>query len=659
MRPFSRGPYLFDEFFASGKEESISPFLTPGSRKWGRNLSLKNSAFSALLLIAAFGLSFHFTSLSYFFLAGVYFLAGTPALIDSIEDLKNLEINIDVLMTLAALLSVVIGSPLEGALLLVLFELSASLEQMVLQKTKSALLHLKQITPKMAWVLDEAGRIFQKNTQEIVPGTHILIKAGEVVPLDGLVIEGASFVNLVHLTGESEPVSKKQHDEVASGALNLEGTLVLKVIRNTYDSTLGRIVQLITQAQEAKPQLERFLDRFGKWYAITIMLLAGCFALILPVILSLPFFGEEGSIYRSLTFLIAASPCALILATPTAYLSALSSAAKKGILLKGAGILDGIARAKTIAFDKTGTLTTGKLKCIEIHPLLATSLSKEKALAIASGLEQHAVHPIGHAILELAHKQKIVPDKILHFNSKPGYGLEGTVELDHAQIEVCIGNPDFIQLKLPPQLKEHWHTVQKKISEIKSLNTLLLAANQLFAFEFHDEVRESAAETLPRLKQQGLHLVMLTGDHTAHALTVAKELGIDEIYANLRPEDKLDKVALFSKKQGLIMVGDGVNDAPALARASVGMSLGKLASATAVDASDVILLYEDLSLIPWLTHKATKTMRIIKQNLILALAVILFATTPALLGWVPLWIAVVLHEGGTLLVGFNSLRLLR
>lgn len=269
------------------------------------------------------------------------------------------------------------------------------------------------------------------------------------------------------------------------------------------------------------------------------------------------------------------------------------------------------------------------------------------------------MHPIGNAILDLAHNQKIIPDKIFHFNSRPGYGLEGMIESKDAQIEVCIGNPDFIQLKLPLQLKDHWHSIQKKLSEIKSLNTLLLVQNQIFAFEFHDDIREGALEALPQLKQQGLHLVMLTGDHTSHALTVARDLGIDEIYANLRPEDKLDKVALFSQKQGLIMVGDGINDAPALVRASVGMSLGKLASATAVDASDVVLLYEDLFLIPWLINKSTNTMSIIKQNLALALAVIVFATTPALLGWVPLWIAVLLHEGGTLLVGFNSLRLLR
>jgi Zn2+/Cd2+-exporting ATPase len=336
-------PFIFDEFFASGKEESVSPFLTPDSRIWGKNLPLRTAIFSGVLLFFSFTTSFFLPPLSHLLLLFVYFFSGTPALLGSIDDIKNLEINIDVLMTLAALLSVLIGSGMEGALLLVLFELSAAMENMVSEKTKSTLLSLHQLSPRFACVIASDGILYDRAVKEIPIGTHLLIKAGELVPLDGIVVDGSSFVNLFHLTGESHPVSKKKGNEVQAGTRNLDGTLTLEVTRTSTDSTLTRIIQLITQAQEAKPRLQRFLDRFGKWYAMTIISLFFIFALTLPFLFSIPYLGSEGGIYRALAFLIAASPCALIIATPTAYLSAISCAARKGILLKGGVVLDALA----------------------------------------------------------------------------------------------------------------------------------------------------------------------------------------------------------------------------------------------------------------------------------------------------------------------------
>jgi len=658
----SSAPYVFDEFFASGKEESISPFLTPTSRRWGKNLSLRTSLLSALFLAAAFGLSFTHQAASHFFLLSVYFLAGTPALIDSLEDLKNLEINIDVLMTLAALLSVSIGSGMEGALLLVLFELSAAMENAVAQKTKGTLLNLHQLSPKTACVVGDDGIIFERSVKEIGIGTHLLVKAGELIPLDGQVMEGSSFLNLMHLTGESIPVPKKVGDEVPAGARNLDGSLTITVTRTSSNSTLSRIIQLITQAQEAKPHLQKFLDRFGKKYAITIIGLSIFFAITLPFIFSLPYLGPEGGIYRALTFLIAASPCALIIATPTAYLSAINCCAKRGILIKGGVVLDALTQCSIIAFDKTGTLTTGKLRCLSIEPIgtQANMCSLEQALAIASGLERRAVHPIAEAITSFAAEKKIRPEEILNFRSVSGYGLEGEVVLFQQKIPVFIGHGEFISAKLPERLKNLWQEYKKNWGKEGLLSTFLLVGEQLFIFHFLDTVRPEAVELIPRLiEKEKLRPIMLTGDHSDIALAVAKQLGITEVHANLRPEDKLNKVTELSQKAGLMMVGDGINDAPALTRATVGISLGKVGSATAVDASDVVFLNDDISLLDWLHRKAHQTMRIARQNLTLALGVILFATTPALLGIVPLWIAVLLHEGGTVLVGINSLRLLR
>lgn len=650
-------PYLFDEFFASGLEESISPFLTPKSRGWGKNLPLKSALLAAFLLLVSFILSFFNAPTSNLCLVAVYFLAGTPAFLNALEDLRNMEINIDVLMTLAALLSITIGSGMEGALLLVLFELSAAMENTVTERTKSALISLRQLSPKFAVVIGDDGIYYEKSIQEIPVGTSILIKAGEVVPLDGQVIGGGSFVNLIHLTGESQPIAKHLEDEVPAGALNLDGTLTLKVIRTSSDSTLSRIISLIIQAQTAKPKLQRLFDRFGKWYSSTIILLSAAFAAFLPYLLGLPYLGVEGSVYRALTFLIAASPCALIIATPTAYLSAISSCARKGVLLKGGAILDALASCSVIAFDKTGTLTTGKLTCTGIDPLFNTTFSKKIALAIAAGLETHAVHPIAVAILNGAKEQSIRPENIQEFKSVPGYGLQGTVRLKEKSYPVFIGHPDFIKEQLSPEKKSSF---AQMIVGAQTQNTYLLIEQELFVLHFEDEIRPESKSMISKLKEHNdLDLILLTGDHTENANIVAKTLDISSVYANLRPEDKVNKVAELSQKKGLIMVGDGINDAPALARATVGISLGKIGSATAVDASDVVFLHDDLNLLDWLIRKADKTMRIVKENLFLALGVIVLATTPAVLGFIPLWLAVVLHEGGTVIVGLNSLRLLK
>jgi heavy metal translocating P-type ATPase len=637
-------PYSFDEFFATNKEETVSPFLTPDSRKWGKYLSVRTALFAGFLLACAFVLSFHSTPASLALLTAVYFLAGTPALINSIRDISNFEINIDVLMTLAAFLSVIIGSEMEGALLLVLFELSAAMEGMVEQKTRSSVLNLHKLSPRVACVIGENGIIYEKALAEIPIGARILVKAGEIIPLDGEVIDGRSYVNLVHLTGESQPIGKTVGDEVPAGAGNLDGTLTISVTRTSGDSTVSRIIKLITQAQDAKPKLEQFLDRFGKYYASTIILLSVAFAIALPVFWGLPYLGAEGGIYRALAFLIAASPCALVLATPTAYLSALSSCARRGILPKGGIMLDAVATCTTVALDKTGTLTTGKLTYTGIEQLSGPPLEQNLAIAIAASLERHAVHPIAEALTAFAETKKIQILPVENFRSIAGYGLEGTI----ASHPASIGQREFIQEKS-----------QASLPPADQMATYLYVKGSLFVFHFTDTLRTDAKKVISQLKKDNLRVVMLTGDHASSAKDVASELGIDEVFADLRPEDKLAKVTELALQAPLVMVGDGINDAPALARATVGISMGKIGSATAVDASDIIFIHDDISLLSWLYKKAHQTRRILRENIALALGVILFVTTPALLGLVPLWVAVILHEGGTVLVGLNSLRLLK
>lgn len=702
-------PYTFDEFFAVGMEESVSPFLTTSSKKWGKSIPLKASLLALILFFIALFIP---APTSYLFLSTAYFLVGPLALQNTVKDLKNLEININVLTAISAFLALVLHSPFEGALLLILFELSSTLEQAVSRRAKSAVHNLHKLEPKKAQVIFD-GKIIEKALSDVEIGNHILIKGGEVIPLDGKVIEGSSSLNLSHLTGESRPVSVKVGAEVSAGALNLEGKLIVQVTRSRRDSALERIISLISQAQEGKPNLQRTIDRFSQRYALLIICLTGIFALFLPLFWAMPYLGKEGSIYRALSFMIAASPCALILATPTAYLSAISSCAKKGVIIKGGVTLDALSSCTSIAFDKTGTLTKGNLTLSEIKPLLGNT-SNEEALLWAEALERNSTHPIAKAISKAAVSSKTY--EILDFITLPGIGVEGKTPTGKT---IFLGSFSHLLEKLPQNKREQ---IQNK-QVTKGISSFLLIGEDVIAFYFIDDIRDEAKAVVQELKELNLRPLIFTGDSRVNGEIVAKEVGIDDLFAELKPQDKLKLVASFAKGSpvtsgpatgssdtrgavinattmnahatsksatgsitkkssargdqaiggyssgghttgdhaigGIAMVGDGINDAPALARATVGISMGKIGSATANDASDVILLHDDLKLLKWLFVKAHKTVAIVKENLILALSVILCASLPALLGLVPLWIAVCLHEGGTLLVGLNSLRLLK
>lgn len=654
---------VFNEFFELGKQESVSPFLLPDSRTWSINLNLKTTLVAAFFLVISFTLSFlpSFHALSHILLIMVYFLAGVPSLIEAIEDLVDGEINIDILMTIAAFSSFLIGSGIEGALLLVLFALSGSMEDAVTTKAKGALSSLYKLSPTKACIVQQDGTLSERALRDVTIGARVLVKAGQIIPLDGIVIKGTSSVNLVHLTGENLPVTKTIGDTVPAGGRNLEGALTIDITRTSADSTLANIIELVTRAQSSRPVLQRWFDKLSKAYAITIILLATLFAFTLPWILNIPFLGVEGGLYRALTFLIAASPCALIIAIPIAYLSAVSACAWNGILLKGGLTLDALAKCRTIAFDKTGTLTTGELRCTSIEPLFPNSaIDSDMALAIAYALEKNAVHPIASAIMNHAKQIRCTLDLgIENFCSVPGYGLTGSVKLQGEQHNVYIGRPEYIAQKLPEGKKKLLMERVNKIQEEGELLAVLTIDTTPFIFHFQDTPRNKVTDMLIAVKKRGISTVMLTGDHFSSAQRIAKELQITQFHAALSPEDKLRYVSELSETNGLAMIGDGVNDAPALARATVGICMGKVGSSAAIDAADVILLHDNVELLDWLIGKAHQTQTIVTQNLTLATAAILIASLPALGGFIPLWLAVIMHEGGTILVGLNALRLLR
>ncbi|HRD55248.1 MAG TPA: heavy metal translocating P-type ATPase, partial [Parachlamydiaceae bacterium] len=404
-----------------------------------------------------------------------------------------------------------------------------------------------------------------------------------------------------------------------------------------------------------KPKLQRFFDTFSGTYAISIILLATFFALIFPYLLHIPFLGREGSLYRALSFLIAASPCALIIAIPIAYLSAVSVCAKRGILIKGGTILDALSSCKILALDKTGTLTTGDLEVLSIKPLLDQEYSIEEAIKAAFTLEQNAVHPIAKAIIAKAKELRASPEKVENFKQIAGHGLFGIINGK----KIWIGRPDFVASKLEKNGKKMLEKANQLLASGEPAACLAIDETA-YLFFFKDHVRPEMKKAIEALKKnQKLEIVMLTGDHEFSAKRIAKELGIDRYYAGLTPENKLELVSEFSKNKGLAMAGDGVNDAPALARASVGICMGKLGAATAIDAADIILLHDNIEYLDWLFEKAHQTKKIVRQNLTLALLAIAVASLPALLGFIPLWLAVIMHEGGTVLVGLNALRLLR
>lgn len=656
-------PYLFDDYFEKGQTSANSPFVTGESRWMGKDLALRSSLGAALLLAASFAFSFFPTTypLSSIALVTVYFLVGTPSLIDTVQDLAALEINIDVLMTLAAFSAVLLGSGMEGALLLVLFETSSAIEKTMTRKAQGAISRLNRLSPSSAHVVRADGTLVDRSVKDISVGTEILVKAGEVVPLDGLIVSGSTTLNLSHLTGENIPVSKKPGDEIPAGATNLEGAVTIQATRTDDNSTVAHIIRLIMQAKEAKPRLQRWFDRLSRTYALSIIFISLSVALVVPLVGHTRYFGPTGSIYRSLTFLIAASPCALVLAIPIAYLGAISACARQGILLKGGITLDALAGCTVIAFDKTGTLTTGKLECVGVEPLQrGSSLTQDEAVSIVAALERGAVHPIAGATLAYADRLGLSLPAVSEFKALVGSGLQGNVFWGTKRLESFIGSPEFIFDKLTEDRKEPLRQRLQAVRASGELTAVALIGQELFLFRFLDTPRPFIAHTIQTLRKEGRwKLLMLTGDHPTSARRIADSLGIDEYYADLRPEDKLSHVSRLAQKEELAFVGDGINDAPAMAQATVGICMGKVGSTSAVEASDIILLHDNLEKLPFLFDKARQTQTIVRQNLAFAAIAILGATTPALLGAIPLWLAVVLHEGGTMAVGLNALRLIR
>lgn len=574
-----------------------------------------------------------------------YVTGGLPAARSALTELwQERRLDIDLLMVVAALAAAAVGAALEGAVLLALFSLSETLEHRAMGKARRAVEALMQLRPETALREGPEG-ITEVPVESLAPGDRVILRPGARVPVDGRVLSGTGHLDESTVTGESEPVRKAPGSPVHEATVNLDAILTVEVTRPLATSTVARMIRLVTEAQAMRSPSERFSDWFGQRYTI---------AVLLGSILS--FFGfrlaghEAGdALYRAATVLVAASPCAVVISVPAAILSALSAAARGGVLFKGGAALEGLAEVKTFAFDKTGTLTTGRAGVTAITALEGT---EDQFLALAAGLEAQSEHPIAGAIRAEAAARGITPEPVHDVRAHPSEGITGRT----GEGPLWAGNARMLAVmgaSLPPDLAA-------MADGAETLVVVGRGPRVLGALTVADEPRETSAEAVAALRDGGAAILMMTGDRAEVAARIGGRLGLraDEIHAGLLPGDKVRLVDAAAQRGRVAFVGDGVNDAAALARADVGVAMGVAGSEVALQAADVALMAEDLRKLAAARRLARRTARVIRQNLTLAIGAMLVLVTGSLFFELPLPLAVIGHEGGTLLVVLNGLRLL-
>jgi Cd2+/Zn2+-exporting ATPase len=574
------------------------------------------------------------------FLAG-----GIPAARSALVELwRDQRLDIDLLMVVAALAAAAVGAALEGAVLLALFSLSQTLEHRAMGKARRAVEALMQLRPETA-LRDGPDGVQEVPVAGLLPGDRVILRPGARVPVDGRVVGGVGHMDESSVTGESAPVRKEVGSPVHEACVNLDGILTVEVLRSLSESTVAQMIRLVTEAQAMKSPSERFSDWFGQRYTVAVLLGS-----------ILAFFGfrlaghaDGEALYRAATVLVAASPCAVVISVPAAILSALSAAARGGVLFKGGAALEGLAEVRTFAFDKTGTLTTGRAG---VTAVIALDGDANAFLALAAGLEAQSEHPIAAAIRAEAMQRGLTPAAVHDVRSHPSEGITGT----DAEGALWAGNARMLAAMtatLPAALAP-------LVDGAETLVLMGRGARVLGALTVADEARATAAPALTDLRAGGAAILMMTGDRAEVAARIGARLGLkpEEIHAGLLPADKVRLVDQATARGKVAFVGDGVNDAAALARADVGIAMGVAGSEVALQAADVALMAEDLRKLAAACALARRAARVIRQNLTLALGAMVVLVTGSLFFSLPLPLAVIGHEGGTLLVVLNGLRLL-
>lgn len=562
---------------------------------------------------------------------------------------RSVSLDMNVLMTVAAVGAALIGEWFEGATVVFLFSLGNTLQNRAIEKTRKSIRGLMNLAPPEAWV-KQGQQLVRTPVEDIHIGDVIVIKPGEKIPLDGEVTRGHSVVNQAPITGESIPVEKEPRSIVYAGSVNESGSLEVSVTKLVKDTTIARIIHLVEEAQEKKAPSQAFVDRFARIYTpITFAI-----ALLIMVIPPMFGWGTWGDwFYRGLELLVVACPCALVISTPVAIVSAIGNAAKNGVLIKGGTFLEVAGSIKAIAFDKTGTLTVGKP---QVSVLFTQKVSEEELLRIALTIEEHSQHPIASAIVEYAKQRELSPLQGEQYGALVGKGAYATIQ----GTEYFAGNPKLFQEMGVPMV----HLEEQASRLQQEGNTLILVGTQsnlLGMIAVSDAIRETTITTMQALKQSGIEqVVMLTGDNEGTARKIAREAGLDRYFAELLPEEKVSAVEQLQKEGKLVaMVGDGINDAPALATANLGIAMGGAGTDTAMETADIVLMADNLEKLPHTMKLSRKALRIIKQNIWFSLLVKVVALSFIFPGWLTLWAAVMSDTGAALLVILNSMRLLR
>ncbi len=640
---------LAESLFAASKVETVS--RTAALRGWiARNNEIVLIAISGLTLLA--GAITYWTGgpnwLRLTLLAISAVASSTRTFPDAVHILKRFRLDVDVLMFAAAIGAASLGHFEEGAFLLFLFGLGSAGEHLALGRARKAIESLTHLAPDTAIRIDAQGNEQTIKADQLAPDDTILIRPFDRVAVDAVILQGESDLDQSSITGESIPVPRARGDEIFSGTLNGEGKLTARVLRPVNESTLARIVKMVEVAQEQKSTTQRFTDRIEIYYVPIV------FIVTLLLIVSVPNVTELSwgqSFYNAMAFLTAASPCALAIGTPAAVLCGVAKAARIGVLIKGGAYLEALARVKAVAMDKTGTLTAGKPAVKSI--ITVEGFSADRALAIAATLEEHANHPLGTAIVAAAAAKKLDLPQASDVSQKSGIGMIGTVDGKIYQVGKINQTDTW-----PASFIDQRDTLQRDGNTLVALTT---DHQPVALFGLIDQPRESAKQAVAALRNAGItQIAMLTGDHRDSANPVAKAVGIDSVYANLLPEQKLDLIDQMTKEYGPVaMIGDGVNDAPALARAEVGIAIGAAGTQVAMETADVVLMGHDLTRLADALQLSHRARRIVIQNLVIALLVIGIVAPLAAMGMTSLGLAVLLHEGSTVVVVLNALRLLR
>ena len=591
-----------------------------------------------------------------------YVFGGWYGLKGAVETLRHGGVDIDLLMIVAAVGALSINAPFEGAMLLFLFSLSNTLQHYAIGRSRRAIKSLVEMRPDEAQVLHD-GEEVTVPIDEVAVGDVFVVRPGDKIPLDGVVTSGEGTVDQASLTGESVPVPKEPGDEVFGGTINESGSLEIEVTRQAHESAISRLINMVERAQSEKAPTQRLIDRLEQPYVL------GVFALTIAAIAIPLAFGNEftSTFYRAMTLMVAASPCAVIISTPAAVLSAIASGGRQGVLFKGGEHVEAAANIDAVAFDKTGTLTQGETQLTDVFVRdgpADEALTPDELLSLAAAVQARSEHHLARATVTEAKERALdIPDA-RRFQSEAGKGVRAHVD----DGVIHIGNRSYVETVLNDTSIDGLDPGLDRLQslEAEGKTSVLVTrehgshASVLGWLAFTDTVRPGAAEMIENLRSLGVeHIVMLTGDNERVAQQIADEVGIDEVQAELLPEEKVTTIeGLLERYENVAMVGDGVNDAPALATATLGIAMGGAGTDVALETADVVLMGDDLGKIPYVLGLGRRTRRTLTVNLAIAFGAIALMVGTILLRGIPLPLAVVGHEGSTVIVSLNGLRLL-